>query len=163
MGAKSIFVTALSDVIYNPASVPPDGLGTIREELAATYKFVQFNGVTAVAVGDVVCYVAYNGSTNPLNQIVDADNTDFGAGVAMGVVATGTVASGAAGYAFGWIQIRGFATLSTAIGGSCTLGSALTTNGGADKAVNLLDAAGESQVAICVDDSAKKVACMFPY
>ena len=162
MGQRSVFVTGLTDIVLNPTSYPPDGLGTIREENSATYKFVEFTGTTAVAAGDVVSYIAYNGSTNPLNQKVDAANTAFGAGVAMAAVASGSAASGAVGYAFGWIQIRGYALLSTALGGSCVLGSALTTNGASDKALTLLDAAGESQVAICIDDSAKKVNCMFP-
>ena len=53
MGQKQTFVTGLADV--NPNN--KDGLGSIRVENNAVYKYVQFSGTTAVNIGDAVCYV----------------------------------------------------------------------------------------------------------
>ena len=114
------FLTSLTDVW----STQYDRLGAIRVENDKTYKYVKFTGTTTIAVGDVVCYVA----SDTTCQTVDGANTAVGAGVALAAVASGTVQ-------YGWIQVSGVATLSTALAGTPAVGDELTTNGAAAPAV----------------------------
>ena len=84
MGQKQTFVTGLADV--NPNN--KDGLGSIRVENNAVYKYVQFSGTTAVNIGDAVCYVVAASDGNAV--IVDNENSSIGAGVSMCAVPTGS-------------------------------------------------------------------------
>lgn len=121
MGQKQIFSTALTDVYYN-STTWKEAPGTIRVENNAVYKFVAFSGTTAIAAGDVVGYVAAASDGNA--QIVDDLSTNLAAGVALAAVTAGTKSTGAVAYAQGWVQIRGLATLSTAVQGASTVAGA---------------------------------------
>jgi len=129
MGQKQTFVTPLNAVYAYNSSLPLNGakepLGTIRMENNAVYKYVQFSGTTAVALGDAVCYVAF--ASDGGEVVVDDAHTALGAGIAMSAVAT------AGGVQFGWIQIKGIASTSQAPSGSPTIGQTLmvstSTNG----------------------------------
>lgn len=148
MGMKQTYITGLTDL----SATDKEGVGTIRRENAAAYKYVKFSGTTALHVGDVACYVAYASDGNAV--IVDGANTAFGAGVVLVALGTGTVQ-------YGWIQVRGLATLSTALSGSPTIGQALTTANAANYALDLGGTA-DGVVAWCYDATAKKVLCNFP-
>ena len=113
-GRPQGFTTALTDI----DTAAQEFLGTIRFDYNATYKYVKFSGTTAVAVGDFMCYVV----TDHTLGTVDGANSALPAGVAMAVHASGSVT-------YGWIQIRGVATLSTAPGGTLAAGSSLTNAG----------------------------------
>jgi hypothetical protein len=160
MGAKQIFQTALTDVYYNPG-VWKEQPGTIRHENNSVYKYVAFSGTTAVAAGDVVCYVAY--ASDGAEQVVDGANTALGAGVAMAAVAAGVVTTGAVAYAVGWIQIKGKATLSTTPQNTPTFGAALTTSGAAAPGVTPASGYTTSSVGYCYDYTSKNIIADFPY
>ena len=129
------------------------------------YKYVKYDDGTAnldLASGDVVYYVddtGYGASTVSAD-VSDASGQEIGAGVAQAAVT--------ADASYFWVQIKGFATLSTTIGGSAGDGDPLTATGAADKA---LTKAAESDsaavykpvVAFAVDASAKEIICDFPF
>lgn len=128
------------------------------------YKFVKYaegTGALDLAAGDVVYYVDVTGyGTHTVTaDASDATGQAIGAGVAQAAVT--------ADASYFWIQIRGEATLSTALGGSAGDGDPLTAKGAADKA---LTKAAESDtaavykpvVAFAEDASSKTIVCMFP-
>jgi hypothetical protein len=148
MSMKQVFVTPLTD----DAAVAGDALGDIRMEGNSLYKYVKFSGTTVVAIGDVCCYVA----TDTGDQTVDGANTAFGAGVAMAAHGTGSAR-------FGWIQIKGLATLSTALAGTPAVGDSMTTAGATAPAVTKVTAANSNVVCNVVNVAGKIVACDFNY
>ncbi len=136
-GFTQSFKAALGDVDTSPM----EPLGTIRYERNGVYKYVKFSGTTAVAIGDALCYVLSDTSI----QTVDAANSAVGAGIAVAVVASGTVQ-------YGWIQIGGNCTLSTTTGGAA--GNALTNLGASNKVLKVVAAHTDPQVAILISASA---------
>lgn len=129
-------------------SSPQQLLGIIREDDNAVYKYVKYSGTGAVAIGDFVCYVV----SDLTNQTVDAANSVLGAGVCMGTVASGSVS-------YGWIKIRGIATLNVALDSGAD-GNALTNIDATAKTLKAIDADTEPQLAIALDASAKIVMLM---
>ena len=162
MGQKYVFATGLTEIRMNPTQTTlAEQIGTIRMENNAVYKYVAFSGATVIAAGDVLCYVASGSDGSAVK--VDSANTNLAAGVAMAALAAGTIASGALYYATGWIQIKGLATLSTALAGSPAAGDALTTNDASAPAVTLVNSAEEQACCYAYDVSGKKVLCDFPF
>lgn len=134
MASQAIsFKSALTDVDTS-AQVP---LGYIREDANGVHKYVKFSGTTTIAAGDFLCYVA----SDTAQQTVDGANTAFGAGVANAAVASGTVQ-------YGFIQIGGQATLSTALAGAPAVGEQVTTSGAAAPAVTKRTGAAMQAVGI---------------
>jgi hypothetical protein len=129
------------------------------------YKFVKYSDGTGdldLVAGDVVHYVDVTGyTTNTVTaDVSDASGQEIGAGV----VQTAVTLDGS----HIWIQIKGQATLSTALGGSAGDGDPLTAVGAADKALTKAaeaDSTGvyKSVVAFAVDASEKTIACDFPF
>lgn len=122
------------------------------------YKFVQYNGgvgsVAAVA-GNVAYYHAPSGVSAGSYTVVTSDLSDsagLGAGVLMSAPASGS---------YCWIQIRGKATLTTALtaGGD---GNALTAVGATDGTLDVSALVTDAIVAYAIDASAKIIACNFP-
>lgn len=124
-GSPQQFKAQLSDV----DSTAQEPLGQIRYDQNRVYKYVKFSGTTTIAVGDFLCYVTSAGATDTAT-IVDGANggTLVGAGVACAIVASGAVA-------YGWIQIKGLCTLSTALAGSPSIGDQLTNDGATAPAI----------------------------
>lgn len=133
-GSPQSFKAQLSDV----DSTAQDPLGQLRYDLNAVYKYVKFSGTGAVAVGDYVCYVI----TDTNLQTVDAANSIYGAGVACAIVPAGAVA-------YGWIQIKGLCTLSTALV-SGSAGNVLTATGSNAKTLKVAAADTDQQSAVCI-------------
>lgn len=148
MAFKQVFVTPLTA----DDAVAVDALGDIRVESGCVYKYVKFSGTTAVAIGDVVCVVA----SDTTRQTVDGANTSDGGGVAMAAHAVSSVR-------YGWVQIQGPATLSTALAGTPAVGDGMTVAGATAPAVTK-SAAANSQVVCTVGNVAGKiVSCCFPW
>lgn len=148
-GMKTTFKSNIGD--YDATA--QDDIGCLYYAENAVYKYVKFSGTTATVVGDVVCYVAADATMT----IVDAANTALGAGVA-------TASNSVTGTAYyGWIQIRGIATLSTALAGSPSVGDDLTTDGASTPAVTTITDVDSQRVATTVIVSSKTVACNFPF
>lgn len=120
-GLKQTFVTRLADI----DTVAKEVLGTLRYENNKVYKYVQIKNTTATvagAAGSLVGYGAAGGYTNNLVVIdlTDADAAPIAAGALQGTV-TGTAGTSY----YGWIQIKGAATLDTAVVNGA-IGSAFT-------------------------------------
>jgi hypothetical protein len=142
------------------------GLGDIYwSHDGKAYKFVKYaegTGALDLAAGDVVYYVDVTGyAANVVTaDVSDSTGAEIGAGVAMAAVT--------ANNSYFWIQIKGFATLAVALGGSAGDGDPLTAVGAADKA---LTKAAESDTAavykyvcaVAMDASDKEIICDFPF
>ena len=156
------FISALTDV----DTFARDQLGSIRRQENGLYKYVQFGsslvlGPTAqINPGSVVCYVLPAGNAT-LQRIflVDSANSALGAGIAQGLVPTGQ------GLQFGWIQVKGNATLGQALA-SGAVGNAVTTTGAAAGNMKVTAAVTDMIGGIVVDlttASAPVVLLNFPY
>jgi hypothetical protein len=121
------------------------------------YKYVKYNNgqaVTAVA-GNVVYYHAASGASagETIEVTMDlSDSAGLGAGVLQAVIADGS---------YGWIQITGPATLTTALTAGAD-GNALTAVGATDGTLDVSALVTDAIVAFAVDASAKIVLCCFP-
>lgn len=137
------FTTALTDI----DTTAQEYLGAIRQDVTRDYKYVKFSGTNAVAIGDCVCYVLSD--TNL--QTVDDANSAVGAGVAVAAHPSGSVT-------YGWIQIRGMATLNNALAGTTPVAGSVLTNASAGTgALTLITAAASPAVAIAVVVASKIV------
>lgn len=118
------FITKLTDV----ETTDKEGVGKIRYQGGKWYKWVNLKNTTATvaaAAGTIVAYFALTGY--PTHRVVvdlsDADNPPAAAGITLAAV-TGTL--GVDYYC--WIQIKGQATLDTAVtNGTAGAPIALTT------------------------------------
>lgn len=145
-GSPQSFKAALTD----NDSTAQELLGTIRYDENAVYKYVKYSGTNAVAIGDFCCYVVSDTS----GQTVDKANSVLGAGVCMGTVASGSVS-------YGWIKVRGYATLNVALDAGSD-GNAATNKDATAGTLRAIDATAEPQVAIIVGATAKIVNLMCP-
>lgn len=149
----------LDDVRFNPTSYPGQP-GSIRHENGKTYKFVEFTGANAVVAGDIVNYVVY-ASDGTLTK-VDKAATVHGAGVVVAAVAAGSKATGAVGYAFGWIQIKGLATVAGTVEGSPSAGDRLTSSGATAGFLTKSTAHVDQVCGQLYDATAKRIIADFP-
>ncbi len=123
------------------------------------YKFVKFNngvGNVAAVVGNVCYYYAVSGTSAGQTTEVTMDVTDsggIGAGVFQSVPADGE---------YCWIQIKGPATLTTALTAGAD-GNALTAVGATDGTLDVSALVSDAIVAYAVDADAKIVLCDFPF
>ena len=150
-GIKKVFQGPVTQV----DTTDLEELGTIRFEGNNVYKYITYHAgaTTTGAVGDVVGYVSTTGYANS-DVTPDVSATDgVGAGVLKASMTDGQ---------FGWIQIKGAATLSTAIGSGAD-GAAITTNGASDRAATIIDGHGEYQIGAVMGNSAKTIVCDFPF
>lgn len=123
------------------------------------YKFVQYEtaaGPVAAVAGNVAYYYAPGGVSAGATSVVTSDLSDsagLGAGVLQSAPADGE---------YCWIQIKGPATLTTALtaGGD---GNALTAVGATDGTLDVSALVTDAIVAFAVDASAKIVMCEFPW
>lgn len=157
-GIKKIFTTALTET----ADFDKEGVGAIRFEGNSVYKWVKFNngaGSVAAIAGDCAYYYGVSGDAvtgGYENNEVTMDRTDayMGAGVFQAIIPDAN---------WGWIQIRGPATLTQALTAGAD-GNALTHVGaGADGALDVSAAVTDAVVAFATDASAKKIVCNFPF
>jgi hypothetical protein len=137
-------------------------LGTVAELTTSQgtkkYKYVLYDtgaGGVAAASGNV-CYVyAVSGASAGQVTTVTSDLSDS-AGVGAGVLQ-----SAPADGEYCWIQIRGQATLTTALTAGAD-GNALTPVGATDGTLDVSALVTDHICAIAIDASAKLVFCQFP-
>ena len=130
-------------------------LGVVIGEPTKLFKYVRtFSIATTMETGDV-CYYLRTGDKYQGNRVTtDVSFSDrIGAGIAQATVANGSHC---------WIQIRGPATLSTALTAG-TDGDPLTPEGAGDKTLNVASSVTDNICAIACDASDKEIICMFPY
>lgn len=123
------------------------------------YKFVQYNGgvgnVAAVA-GNACYYLAPSGVSAGAINVVTSDLSDsagLGAGILQAVIPSGS---------YGWVQIKGFATITTALTAGAD-GNALTAVGATDGTLDVSALVTDAIVAYAVDASARIIMCDFPF
>jgi len=153
-GMKKIFVTKLTDV----KTTDVEGLGTIRFEGNKVYKWVQYNEEAAAVdgvAGEVAYYDAIDGYK--LHQVTSdlTASSSIGAGVLQAIMSEAE---------YGWIQIKGFATLSIALT-VATDDSPYTPTGSGDGTldINVATAANAHICAWTGDASDKEIICDFPF
>lgn len=123
------------------------------------YRFVRYRagaGTVAAVAGNVAYIYAPGGTSTGVSNEVTSDLSDsgeLGAGVLQAVIADGD---------YGWIQVTGVATLTTALtaGGD---GDPLTPSGSTDGTLDVVAAATDAVCAFAIDASAKIVMCAFPH
>jgi len=122
------------------------------------YKYVQYDtgagGIAAVA-GNVCYYYAPGGvSAGSTTKVTSdlSDSANVGAGVLQAVITD---------EAYGWIQVTGAATLTTALTAGAD-GNALTAVGATDGTLDVSALVTDSVCAYAIDASAKIVMCAFP-
>jgi hypothetical protein len=144
-------------------TVPRFTPGTVAANLTSAgmkkYKYVKYNsgaGTIAAVAGNVAYYYAPSGASAGATTEVTSDLSDsanLGAGVLQAVIANGS---------YGWVQIKGPATITPALTAGAD-GQALTAAGaGADGTLDVSAAATDEIVAYAIDASAKIIMCDFP-
>ena len=120
------------------------------------YKFVQYSEEAAATdgvAGEVCYYVADTGyAANQVTSDLSA-SSEIGAGVLVSAMSDNE---------YGWIQIKGGATLSIALTAGAD-GDPLTPTGSADGTLDVSGAVTDNVCAIAVDASANEIICDFPY
>jgi hypothetical protein len=137
-------------------------LGTIGTNVVSNvvkvYKYVQYKtaaGPVAAVSGNVAYYYAPGGVSAGSVTAVTSDLSDS-AGVGAGVLQ-----SAPANNEYCWIQVRGPATLTTALTAGAD-GNALTPVGSTDGTLDVSALVTDHICAIAIDASAKIVMCQFP-
>jgi len=129
-----------------------------EDQNGKVYKYVQYEtgaGPVAAVAGNVCYYYAPGGASAGATTVVTSDLSDsagLGAGVLQSVIADGS---------YGWIQIRGPATITPALTAGAD-GNALTAVGATDGTLDVSALVTDAVVAFAVDASAKIIMCMFP-
>ncbi|HYE20094.1 MAG TPA: hypothetical protein VEA69_16720 [Tepidisphaeraceae bacterium] len=132
-----------------------NGVGAVRWNAAGTkaYRWVKFDngaGNVAAVVGNFAYILAVSGASAGETTTVTmdlSDSAEVGAGVFQSVIADGS---------YGWIQVAGFATLTTALTAGAD-GDPLTPTGSSDGTLDVTADATSPICAIAIDASAKLV------
>jgi hypothetical protein len=117
------------------------------------YRLYQYNsgaGSVAAAVGNFCYFYAPSGTSAGATTVVTSDLSDsaeVGAGVLQAAAASGD---------YCWVQIKGPATLTTALTAGAD-GDPLTPTGATDGTVDVTAAATDHRCAVAIDASAKIV------
>ena len=150
------------DATYTATELAANGLvvGSITEHAGKLYKLYKFNngvGNVASVAGNFAYIYAVSGTSAGETTEVTMDLTDtqgIGAGVFQAVIADGS---------YGWLQVTGVATLTTALTAGSD-GNALTPVGaGADGTLDVSALVTDSICAHAIDASAKIVMLSCPY
>lgn len=156
---KTSFVTALNE----KATTDKEGVGTIRfHGRGKVYKWVQYKvgaGSVAAVVGNVAYYFAAGGdgaAEGYANAQVTSDLSDSAE------VGAGVLQAAPANNEYCWIQIKGPATLNTALTAGAD-GDPLTPTGATDGTLDVTAAATSHVCAIASDASDKTIICDFPF
>lgn len=143
---------------------PAFKLGTIAGNIGTagpqkSYKYIKYEAATAAVAGVAgeVAYYATVAVGDATATIVTSDLSDslsIGAGVLQASLTDGT---------YGWVQVKGVATLTIALDGTPADGSPLTPTGAADGTldINIATAANTDICAWAIDTSEKIIMCDF--
>lgn len=157
------FVGADITATYDSTQLALQGPAGVGDHYVASggkiYKFVQYDtgaGSVAAVSGNVCYYYAPSGTSAGATTVVTSDLSDsanVGAGVLQSAPADGE---------YCWVQIKGPATLNTALTAGAD-GNALTAVGATDGTLDVSAAVTDFVCAVAIDASAKIVMCDFPY
>ena len=141
--------TAATNPEFAPGQVGMDADGKV-------YKYVQYKeGAAAVdaVAGEVCYYYTLDGYKNHQVSSDLSDSVEIGAGVLQVVMSDAE---------YGWIQIKGAATLTIALTAGAD-GDPLTPTGSADGTLDVSAAVTDNVCAIAGDISDKEIICDFPF
>lgn len=148
--------TTVSDT---PLFAPGTVAGNMTSAGLKLYKYVRYDtgaGDVAAVAGNVAYYYAPSGTSAGATTVVTSDLSDsaeVGAGVLQSAPADGQ---------YCWIQIKGPATLNTALTAGSD-GDPLTPTGATDGTLDVSAAVTDVICAIALDASAKLILCDFPF
>jgi len=153
-GFKQSFIQGLTE----RSTTQKDTLGDLRWEGNKCYKYIIYEAGTAAVAGvanEVCYYFEDSGHTdNKVTSDVSDCTGEIGAGVLQAALADGE---------YGWIQIKGNATLALALTAGAD-GDSLTGTGAGDGTLDLATAVETDHVcAVAEDASAKLIICDFPF
>lgn len=160
------FVGAILDATYTAADLTgansgkAPGIGDIYvSNDNKTYRFVKYNsgaGAIAAVAGNAVGFYSPSGvSAGATNEVTSdvSDTSANGAGVLVGAPGNGE---------YGWIQVKGVATLTTALVSGAD-GNALIMSATTDGTLKVAAAVTDTVCAYAIDASAKIVMLACPY
>ena len=142
--------------VSNTAEFKLGQQGAVIDSPTKLYKYVQYDtgsaGAAAVA-GEACYYYTLDGYKN--NQVTSdlSDSVEVGAGILQAVMTDGQ---------FGWIQIKGAATMTIALTAGAD-GDPLTPTGSADGTLDVSANVTDNVCAIAGDISDKEIICDFPF
>lgn len=143
----------VSEVSATPKFIP----GTLGESAdGKIYKYVKYKAGTAAVQGEQYEVAYYYGEDGYKNNEVTSDLSDsveLGAGVLQAIMQDGE---------YGWIQIRGPATLALALTAGSD-GDPLTPTGATDGTLDVSAAVTDHVCAYACDISDKEIICDFPF
>ncbi len=150
-----MFLTGIDvDAVH---TTPEFGLGSLAMlHDGKVYKYIQYDtgaGAVAAVAGNVAYYYTLDGYKN--NQVTSdlSDSVEIGAGVLQAALADGE---------YGWVQIKGAATLTPALTAGAD-GDPLTPTGATDGTLDVSAAVTDNVCAIAGDISDKEIICDFPF
>lgn len=142
------------------ASIPDFALGTIGANVTSdgikVYKYIKYDtgsGSVAAVSGQVAYYYTLDGYKNHTVTSDLSDSVEIGAGVLQSAPGDGE---------YGWIQIKGPATLALALTAGADGDPLTPTGAGADGTLDVSAAVTDNVCAIAGDISDKEVVCDFP-
>jgi hypothetical protein len=157
----TLFGVRLTDT-YTSAELTARGFaaGVVHEEYdGKKYKLYLYNsgaGSVAAAAGNVAYIYAPGGTSAGATTTITSDLSDsneIGAGVLQAVIASGS---------YGWVQVSGPATLTTALTAGAD-GDPLTPSGSTDGTLDVVASVTDPVCAYAIDASAKIVMCNFAH
>lgn len=158
-GANLTKTYTAADLTGSEAGTAP-GIGDVfASNDNKVYRFVQYNsgaGTIAAVAGNAVGFYAPGGVSAAATNVVTSDVSDTaanGAGVLVGAPGNGE---------YGWIQVKGVATLTTALVSGAD-GNALIMSATTDGTLKVAAAVTDTVCAYAIDASAKVIMCAFPY
>jgi len=146
-GIKQTFVTKLTDV----NSTAQEVLGTLRFEGNKVYKYVNIKNTTATVAGAAGSLVGYFAATGYLNNRVVIDESDADAAVNPAGALCGTVAGVLTVDYYGWIQIRGYCILDTAVTSGAAGSPFYLLGSTTDKTGSILTAVTQAQCGVSMN------------
>jgi len=156
---QRVFVTPVDQIDTDAKQV----LGTLRWEGNKCYKYVEILNTTATVAGASGDPVAYGAATGYGSNIVVIDLSDADASFALPAgTLNGTVTGTAGTPYYGWVQIKGEATVNTTIGGSAADGDLLEL-AATDKTVQKRTVVDNNIFGYAEDASAKTVVLDCPF
>lgn len=139
-------------------TTPGFTLGSLGQDAnGKIYKYVKYEAATAAVAGvagEVAYYatVAVGDATGTIVTSDLSDSDEVGAGVLQAALTDGT---------YGWVQVKGVATLTIALTAGAD-GDPLTPTGAADGTLDVTAAATSAVCAYALDASAQIIMCDFP-
>lgn len=141
-------------------ATPEFSLGTIGQtEDGYVYKYIQYNqgaGAIAAVAGNAVGYYAPGGTSTGTSTVVTSDVSDTTA------ILAGVLTAALTNLQYGWIQVKGRATLTTAFVSGAS-GNALTLSTTTDGTVKVAGAVTDAGGAYAVLAASRIVLLDCPY